>query len=149
MDSTRVPVIEVSKFISLLLLGTACMAVSMTLLLSISVAMPVLTEQVRTWLQSSQWNAAPLSMSLAKMGLVPHRDPTLIAKVVDWLLSFETGFAIIAAVALYGLILWIFEIALREWGPSRPASPQSGVSPRKISGTQVQSIGLGVAKRFM
>jgi hypothetical protein len=82
---------------------------------------------------------------LAKMGFVPHGDPTLIAKVVDRLLSFETGLAIIAVVGLYGLILWIFEIAVREW--ARPASRQSGVSPRKISGTQEQSIGLEAGSR--
>lgn len=121
----RVSVIDALKFIALLMLGAVCTLAGLALLLSVGVAMPVLTEQASAWLAGSQWRPFPLAMALAQPGYGPEGDGTLIAGAIDWVLSVEVGVALVAAAGGYGCILWIFHRAVEAWGPARPVRRRS------------------------
>jgi hypothetical protein len=101
-----------AKIITFLCLGVLCILSSLAFLLSLGIAMPVLTEQVGTWLTSGRWNPVPLSMLLTQMGYPPHFDSTPIRAMVDWLLfSCETGLLIVVAAGVFGCAVWLFETA--------------------------------------
>jgi hypothetical protein len=95
-----------AKLAALLLLGIACAASSIAFLLSVSVAMPVLTEQFGAWLSTGRWDAVPLVAILARMGYQPNLGD---GSALHWLLSCETGFLILPTAAAFGCICWMFE----------------------------------------
>jgi hypothetical protein len=99
------------RFVILLLFGLMCGLSSVAFVLSSCIAMPVLTEQVASWLKNGQWEPMPLAILLARMGYVPSGDASLSGTVIDWLLSFDTGFVIVAAASAFGCAVWIFERA--------------------------------------
>jgi hypothetical protein len=104
--------VPAAKIITFLGLGVFCILSSLAFLLSLGIAMPVLTEQVGTWLTSGRWNPVPLSMLLTRMGYSPHFDGTPIRAMVDWLLfSCETGLLIVVAASVFGCAVWLFETA--------------------------------------
>ncbi len=104
--------VPAAKIITLLGLGVFCILSSLAFLLSLGIAMPVLTEQVGTWLTSGRWNPVPFSMLLTQMGYSPHFDGTPIRPMVDWLLfSCETGLLMVVAASVFGCAVWLFETA--------------------------------------
>lgn len=102
---------RVTKILALLVLGTICTLSSIIFLLSLGVAMPVLTEQFGTWIETGRWAAVPLSMILTRMGYSPQLDEAPIPTAIDWLLSNETGLLIVLSAGIFGCTLWLFEIA--------------------------------------
>jgi hypothetical protein len=100
-----------AKIITFLSLGVSCILSSLAFLLSLAITMPVLTEQVGTWLTSGRWNPVPLSMLLIRMGYPPHFDGTPTRAMVDWLLSCETGLLMVVAASVFGCAVWLFETA--------------------------------------
>jgi hypothetical protein len=103
------------RFVILLLLGLMCAFSSVAFVLSSSIVMPVLTEQFGSWLKNGQWEPMPVAMLLAKMGYVPSVDGSPSRTIIDWFLSFETGFVIVAAAAAFGCTVWLFERARSAW----------------------------------
>jgi hypothetical protein len=104
--------VPAAKIITFLGLGVFCILSSLAFLLSLGIAMPVLTEQVGAWLTSGRWNPVPLSMLLTQMGYSPHFDGTPIRAIVDWLLfSCETGLLMVVAASVFGCAVWLFEAA--------------------------------------
>lgn len=100
------------KFMALLLVSIACMISSWAFLLSVGIAMPILTSQVDFWLKSGQWNATPISTALTRMGYTPNFDGGVVTHtIVEWILSCETGLLIVASAATFGCAVWIFETA--------------------------------------
>jgi hypothetical protein len=97
------------KFMALLLVSIVCMISSWAFLLSVGIAMPILTSQVAFWLKSGQWNAMPISTTLTRMGYTPHFDDGVTQTIAEWVLSCETGLLIVAAAATFGCAVWIFE----------------------------------------
>src|SRR6266404_3238647 len=99
-----------AKIIMFLCIGVFCILSSLAFLLSLGIAMPVVTEQVGTWLTSGRWNPVPLSMLLTQMGYASSFDGRPIRAMVDWLLfSRETGFLIVVAASVFGCAVWLFE----------------------------------------
>jgi hypothetical protein len=103
--------VPAAKIITFLGLGVFCILSSLAFLLSLGIAMPVLTEQVAAWLASGRWNPVPLSMLLTRMGYSPHFDGRPIGAMVDWLLSCETGLLMVVAASVFGCATWFFETA--------------------------------------
>jgi hypothetical protein len=104
--------VPAAKIITFLGLGVFCVLSSLAFLLSLGIAMPVLTEQVGTWLTSGRWNPVPLSMLLTRMGYSPHFDGSPLRATVDWLLfSCETGLLMVVAASVFGCAVWLFETA--------------------------------------
>jgi hypothetical protein len=99
------------RFVILLLFGLMCAASGVAFELSSCIAMPVLTEQFASWLKNGQWEPMPLAMLLAKMGYAPDVHAFPSRTIVDWFLSIETGFVIVAAAAAFGCTVWMFERA--------------------------------------
>jgi len=104
--------VRTAKIITFLGLGVFCILSSLAFLLSLGIAMPVLTEQVGSWLTSGRWNPVPFSMLLTQMGYSPHFDGTPIRVMVDWLFfSCETSLLMVAAATVFGCAVWLFETA--------------------------------------
>ena len=99
------------RFVILLLFGLMCGLSSVGFLLSSCIAMPAVTEQLASWLKSGQWEPMPLAMLLARIGYVPSVDASPSKTIIDWFLSFETGFVIVAAATAFGCAVWMFERA--------------------------------------
>jgi hypothetical protein len=105
-----------TRLVALSLLGMACALSSIALVFSLCIAMPVVTEQFAMWLKSGQWGAVPFATVLTRMGYTPGVDESLNRTIVDWLLSFETGYAIVVAASAFGCAVWIFErVRSRCW----------------------------------
>jgi hypothetical protein len=102
---------DATRLIVLSLLGMACALSSVGLVLSVCIAMPVLTEQFAAWLRSGQWDAVPLAMVFARMGYAPGSDASTGRMIADWFLSLETGVVLLAAASVFGCTVWIFEKA--------------------------------------
>ena len=100
-----------AKLILLLCLGISCAVSSMAFLLSVAIAMPVVTEQVGTWLTSGQWNPAPLLLILTRMGSPLHLDGAAVGPVADWVLSCESGWLIGVTASVFACMVWLFETA--------------------------------------
>jgi hypothetical protein len=110
------------RFVILLLLGLICAFSSVAFVLSSCIAMPVLTEQFASWLKNGKWEPMPLAMLLAKMGYVPSVDACPSRAIIDWFLSFETGFVIVVAAATFGCTVWVFERAHSALTPPLPSA---------------------------
>jgi len=112
-----------AKLVAVIVLGTACTVGGMAFLLSLGIAMPIVSEQFATWLKNGQWNAAPLGMVLTKIGYVPWFDGSLSRMVIDRLLSHETGLAIVVAATAFGCAVWIFETTRSRLFATNPIAP--------------------------
>lgn len=109
-----------TRMVALSLLGMACALSSIALMLSLYIAMPVLTEQFGRWIETGQWGAVPLAIVLNRMGSAPGVDESANRTIADWFLSLETGFTIVAAVSAFGCAVWIFEsVRSRLESPAR------------------------------
>jgi hypothetical protein len=125
--------IGITKIVGLLLLGIACTASSIALLLSLCVAMPVVTEQFAGWVKSAQWNAVPISAALARMGYAPHFEGALAP--IGWLLSCETGCVIVVAAGVFAYAVRAFENAHKVSTTAFPVARQVKNSQPTIANT--------------
>jgi hypothetical protein len=98
-----------TQSLAVLLLGVGCTVTGTVFLLSLGIAIPVLTDEFSAWLKTSTWHTAPLWSVLTKMGYEPHFDGGLTGTAVNWLLSCETGVLIAVGAAAFGGTMWIFE----------------------------------------
>jgi hypothetical protein len=97
----------------LLLLGVASMASSMVFLASVGILMPIVTDQVGGWLQTGQWQRAPIVKLLTQMGYPPQFEAGAIAPVANWCLSGESVLLIALTAAGFALSVRMLEAARR------------------------------------
>jgi hypothetical protein len=86
-------------------------------LLSVGLAMPVVTEQVGAGLTDGRWNAVPILTVLTRMGSPPQFDWGAAGSVAAWLLSCETGFLIPLTATAFGCAVWMLEAVRSRLSP--------------------------------
>ena len=154
MAATPTPRMSVTRIIAFLLLGLACTLSSIALLISLCVAMPVVTDQVTDLLKSAQWNAVPLSMILTRMGFAPQFDGNLTP--INWLLSCETGLLIVVAGGAFGYAVHAFETVHKTWAPvdaarrqiknSHPTTANIGTSTSTAPAVKAKKLGMAMPR---
>jgi hypothetical protein len=101
---------RVAKLIALLLLGAACTASGVLFILSLGIAIPVLTEQFKSWQVTGLWGDVPPATILSRIGFTSHPEG-LVGLMADFLLSWGPSFLILTTAGLFGVAVWIFEAA--------------------------------------
>jgi hypothetical protein len=154
MATTATPRVSATRIIAFLLLGLACTLSSIALLISLCVAMPVVTDQFTDLLKSAQWNVAPLSMILTRTGFAPHFDGYLTP--INWLLSCETGLLIVVAGAAFGYAVHAFETAHKTWASvdtarrqvkkSQPTTANIGTSTSTARAVKAKKLGMAMPR---
>jgi hypothetical protein len=95
-----------AKLTGLLLLGVACTASGIAFLLSFAIAMPVLAEQFKSWLETGRWS----EITHSTMSSTPQPNG-LLGLMAYLLLSWEAGYLILATAGLFGGAVWVFQAA--------------------------------------
>jgi hypothetical protein len=78
---------------------------SITLLLSLAIAVPVLVEQFKIWQVTGRWSEMPYAT------IVSAHPNGLLGLMADLLLSWGPAYLILATTGLFGGLLWVFEAA--------------------------------------
>ena len=138
--------IGATKIAGLLLLGVACTASSISFLLSLCVAMPIVTAQCAGWFKTARWDAVPMATALARMGYAPHFDGLFTP--IGWLLSCETGCLILVAGGVFAYAVHAFESAHKNWAwprqirNSQPTIANTGTSTSIERAVKAKKLGI-------
>ena len=95
-----------AKLTGLLLLGVACTASGIAFLLSFAIAMPVLAEQFKSWLETGRWS----EITHPTMSSTPQPNG-LLGLMAYLLFSWGAGYLILATAGLFGGAVWVFQAA--------------------------------------
>jgi hypothetical protein len=111
--------IDAAKFAVLLVLSIICTVFSIICLPSIGLGVALLSEQVATWLKTSQWNSLPLTALLHNSSHALDFHWSSMPWAIQLLLSLESGVVlIVAAVFIWTAVLFTFDRALKKWRPA-------------------------------
>jgi hypothetical protein len=95
-----------AKLTVLLLLGVACTASGIAFLLSFAIAVPVLAEQFKSWLETGRWS----EITHPTMSSTPQPNG-LLGLMAYLLFSWGAGYLILVAAGLFGGAVWVFQAA--------------------------------------